>query len=294
MPDRWSRWHAERRGGGDESDGQSTLGHLAKVRDELLGRCEPLAGVTLLDLGAGDGLIGLGALDRVGPAGTVIFCDISEALIEQCREAVRSRDLLERARFVISKAEDLAGVTDASVDVIITRAVLIFVRDKASAFSAMHRVLRPGGRISLREPISRLMFPEPAERFWGYDVRTVVELADKVKAAATALEDPDFRAAMTDFDDRDLARLAEGAGFERIHVECHIDVAPGSIMPSANADGLLARAASPVAPTVGEAVAAALTPVERQRFVRALDEAIQAGGAVRRTALAHVMATKAG
>lgn len=270
------------------------LGRLADMRDELLRRSGPLDGVTLLDLGAGDGLIGLGALDGVGPTGTVIFCDISEVLIEQCREAVRSRDLLERARFVISRAEDLAGIADASVDVIITRAVLIFVRDKASAFSAMHRVLRPGGRISLREPVSRLMLPEPAERFWGYDVRAVVELADKVKAAATALEDPDFRAAMTDFDDRDLARLVENAGFEGVHVECHIDVAPGSIMPAASAEALLTLAPTPTAPTVGEAVDAGLTHAERQRFLEALDEAIQTGNAIRRTALAYVLATKAG
>ena len=51
-----------------------------------------------------------------------------------------------------------------------TRSVLIYVADKAAAFAAMYRVLRPGGRISLFEPINRLMFPEPPDRFWGYDV----------------------------------------------------------------------------------------------------------------------------
>lgn len=293
-PDRWSRWHSERRGRGEEAHGETTLSHLAAVRDELLGRCEPLDGVTLLDLGTGDGLIGLGALDRVGSGGTVIFCDISEVLLEACREAVRSRGGLDRARFVIARAEELDGIADTSVDVITARAVLVFVDDKPAAFSAMHRVLRPGGRIALRESIGRLMFPEPAERFWGYDVSAVIELADKVKAAATALEDPDFRSAMMDFDDRDLARLVEHAGFERIHVECHIDVAPGSVMPAGNAEALLERAPNPTASTVGEAIEAGLTASERQRFLSVLDQAIRDGNAIRRMAVAHVLATKSG
>lgn len=293
QPDRWSRWHRERRGIGDSVGRQSTLSRLADMRDELLRRSEPLDGVTLLDVGTGDGLIGLEALKRVGPAGTVIFCDISEALLEQCREAVRSLGYLDRARFEIAKAEDLAAIADTSVDVITTRSVLIFVRDKPGAFSAMHRVLRPGGRIALREPIGRLMFPEPADRFWGYDVRPVVDLAAKVKGAAAALEDTDFRAAMMEFDDRDLARLAQTAGFERAHVECHIDIEPGSIMPATNVEELLELAPNPTAPSVAEAIEAGLTPAERERFLAVLDQAIRAGDSIRRTAVAYVLATKA-
>jgi len=34
-------------------------------------------GETLLDVGAGDGLIAFGALDVLGEQGRVIFCDIS-------------------------------------------------------------------------------------------------------------------------------------------------------------------------------------------------------------------------
>jgi ubiquinone/menaquinone biosynthesis C-methylase UbiE len=262
------------------------------VRDDLLQRAEPLDGATLLDLGAGDGLIGLGALDRVGPEGTVIFCDISEALLEQCREAVRSRGSLKAARFVMSRAEVLAGIADASVDIVAARAVLLFVADKRAAFSAMYRVLRPGGRISLREPLGQLMYPEPEDRLWGYDVSRVIDLAAKVKAAFAALEDPSFRAAMMDFDDRDLARLAESAGFDRVHVECHIDMEPGALIPAASAQALLQLAPTPTAPTLGEAVEASLTQSERQRFLIALDRAIGEGKPIRRTASVYVLAGK--
>lgn len=130
-------------------------------------------------------LIGLRALDLVGAGGTVIFADVSDALIEHCRKAVRARGALERARFVVAGAEDLAGVATTSVDVVTPRSVLIYVQDKARALSAMHRVLRPGGRSSLFEPINRLMFPEPDDRFWGYDVTGATDLAPRSKRSLT-------------------------------------------------------------------------------------------------------------
>jgi arsenite methyltransferase len=82
-------------------------------------------------------------------------------LLERCRQRVASQGLLDRARFVTAQAETLAGVADGSVDVVTTRSVLIYVAEKAKAFASFARVLRPEGRISLFEPINRLMFPEP-------------------------------------------------------------------------------------------------------------------------------------
>ena len=42
-----------------------------------------------------------------------------------------------------------------------TRSVLIYVDDKRASFAALHRVLRPGGRVSMFEPINRFGHPEP-------------------------------------------------------------------------------------------------------------------------------------
>ena len=290
--DSWSRWLLDRRDAGDATQREATLEHLASVRDRVLEAAGSLDGATLLDVGCGDGLIGLGALDLVGADGTVIFADISGPLIEHCREAARARGALERARFVLAGAEDLAGIEPASVDVVTTRSVLIYVEDKARALSAMRRVLRPGGRVSLFEPINRLMFPESADRFWGYDVTGATDLAAKVKAVFTRSERAGAVAAMMGFDDRDLVRLAEDAGFDRIHVECHIDVEPGSLTRSVSFDALLGTAPNPNAPTAGEAITAALTEPERQRFVAELKQAFTEDRAVRRMAVAYVTACK--
>ncbi len=77
--------------------------------------------------------------------------------------------LLQR-RFLHASAEDLRAQADASVDVVTTRSVLIYVAAKAEALREFHRVLRPGGRLSIVEPINRLGWPQPADRLFGYDV----------------------------------------------------------------------------------------------------------------------------
>ena len=292
-PDHWSRWLRERRDAGDERQRTAILDMLGPVRERVLAFAEPLDGATLLDVGTGDGLIGLEALTRVGERGTVIFSDISDALLAHAIEAVAAAGSLDRARFVSTQADDLAEIADASVDVVTTRSVLIYVADKAGAFAAMHRVLRPGGRISLFEPINSLTYPEAADRFWGYDVSAVSGLADKVKRTFREISDP-AAATMLDFDDRDLVRLAEAAGFSRIHLECHIDVETRADMGAIDIETLLDSAPNPLAPTARESIDAALSADERDVFVAHLRRAVDAGDRLRRGAVAYLAASKPG
>ncbi len=215
-----------RRDGGSQDQRAITRDRLAPIRDRVLGAAEPLDGATLLDVGCGDGLIGLAGLERVGARGVVIFSDVSEALLEQCRRYVADLTEAARAQFVRAPAEDLSVISDASVDVVTTRSVLIYVADKPRAFAEFARVLRPGGRVSLFEPINRLMYPEPEGLFYGFRVHAVSDLAGKVTTRFAGGDS--YREAMMGFGDRDLARFADDAGFETVHVECHIDIARGS------------------------------------------------------------------
>jgi arsenite methyltransferase len=291
LPDRWSQWLLSDRDAGDPDQRSLALERLAPIRDRLLAGAEPLVGTTLLDVGSGDGLVALEAARRVGPAGRVILCDPSPALLEAAREEVRSLGLLGRTEFVSGRAEDLAPIASASVDVVTTRSVLIYVAEKGQALGAFLRVLRPGGRVSLFEPINRLMFPEPRDRFWGYDVAACAELADRVKAAFTELEGPGAATRM-DFDDRDLVRLAEQAGFARISCECRVEVEPGPLMEVVDLDALLDSAPNPFAPTPRKAIEGALTGADRDRFLSHLSQQVREGAPVRRWAGAYLVAQK--
>lgn len=268
------------------------MDHLAGVRDRLLANAGPLDGATLLDVGSGDGLIGLEALDRVGAGGEVIFSDISPAIVEHLRASAGARDDGSRARFLVCAAQDLGAIDSGSVDVLTARSVLIYVADKPQAFSEMHRVLRAGGRISLFEPINRLMFPESSDRFFGYDIAAAIDLAAKVKRAFAEMEDRSLAATMMGFGDRDLVAIAENEGFQRIHLECHIDRQPGSTLHSVSLQALLDGAPNPLAPTVREAIEAALTANEQECFLHELKRSIAERSCVRRSAVAYLTAEK--
>jgi len=152
--DQWSAWILERRFGGDERRARAMLEELGRVRDQILDYAELKPGDRLLDVGCGDGLIGFGALARE-PGCSVVFSDASKRLVDQCRQLAAAAGLTERGRFLVAAAEDLSPIDDGSIDVVTTRSVLIYVEVKLRAFQEFYRVLRPGGRISLSEPINR-------------------------------------------------------------------------------------------------------------------------------------------
>ena len=90
--DRWHRWLLDRRFGGDAAFRERELtGFLYPIRDTVLDKARLRSDDTLLDVGTGDGMIAFGALERLGPAGRVIFSDISADLLDHCRAAARTR-----------------------------------------------------------------------------------------------------------------------------------------------------------------------------------------------------------
>ena len=153
----------------------------------------------------------------------MIFSDISQDLLDHCRAVASAEGLLGQCQFLLAPADDLAAVTGASVDVVTTRSVLIYVKDKAQAMREFYRVLKPGGRVSLFEPINVLMSLADPDLFAGYDVTAVRTLAAKVRAIYESIQPPGVDP-MIDFDDRDLVRHAQDAGFPQIDLELRVSV----------------------------------------------------------------------
>lgn len=289
--DRWSQWLGSRRDGGDPRAREATLQSLAVVRDRVLDAAGQLDGLTVLDVGCGEGLIGRASLDRVGANGRVIFADISKALIDHLEHEAQQDGWSDRADFVLADAEDLKPIADSSIDVVMTRSVLIYVADKATAFRAMHRVLRPGGRISLFEPINRLQYPEPEDRFLGYDVSAVQDFATRVKEERFDPADPAAKA-IIDFDDRDLVTYASAAGFSEVSLTLEVKI---SSPPAGNTDFdvILKSAPNPLSPTLGESIDRALSAAEAEAFVDHMRKAVASSVPVKRTAVAYLTARRA-
>jgi arsenite methyltransferase len=96
MSDRWAEWLRTGRDGGSLEQRRAALEFLEPIRDQILNSAEVMAGELLLDVGCGDGLIGLGALDR---GAAVIFSDISESCLHLAtRERSPARRAASRSR----------------------------------------------------------------------------------------------------------------------------------------------------------------------------------------------------
>lgn len=285
MPqDRWARWLAERRYGGDADVRRVLTGRLERRRDDVLDRARLVPGETLLDVGCGEGLIAFGALER--GAGTVVFSDVSDDLLAFCREAADDLGVADRCRFVRAAADDLAPVDDESVDVATTRSVLIYVAGKAAAFAELYRVLRPGGRISLYEPVNRY----GCDDFFGFDLEPAGEAGAKISQLYRRLQPPDTDP-MVDFDERDLVRFCEEAGFFPIDLRLELEVRQTEAIAW---DAFVNTAGNPNIPTLAEAAAEVLTPAERDRLTGYLRPLVEAGAGTWRMGHAFLAATKPG
>ena len=285
--DIWIQWLLKGRFGGDPERMKKMFDFLYPVRDKVLSHINLEDEEILLDVGCGDGLIAFGALEKFETC-RVIFSDISDDLLNHVQTLVQDMNIQHRCQFVHASADDLSMFGDESVDAVTTRSVLIFVSAKQRAFNEFHRVLKPGGQLSIFEPINRFAYPELPDRFDGYDVMPVMEIAQKLKDVYERIQPPDTDP-MTDFDERDLVIQAERAGFKEIHLELQI-----KIKPSENSDWsvMMHTAANPKIPTLAEAMQQALTPSEAETFVNYLRPLVESKQGVNRSAVTYLWAVK--
>jgi SAM-dependent methyltransferase len=282
VSDLWAQWLRVRRTGGSEEERRALLDFLAPTRDQVIEGAELKPGDVLLDVGCGDGLIGLGALER---GARVIFSDVSESCLQDCRE-VAGTD----AEYLLAPATDLGEVV---ADVVTTRSVLIYVHDKRRAFREFFRVLRPGGRISLFEPINRFGVAERRRTLGFQRVSGVEDLVARVLAEMDRVQeeaggiDP-----MLDFDERDLVAFAEDAGFINIRLTLNAEVTEEPMWQTRDWGAYLNSSPNPLAPTLLEAIEATLTPDEATRLIDVLRPQVEQGEGKTRFARAFLTAHK--
>jgi arsenite methyltransferase len=208
--DHWAEWLVRTRyAGWSDAEIAASLELLGAWRDRVLDGAELAAADVVADVGAGTGLLTLGAVERVGPDGDVIALDISVDALEELRAHATAANIF----YLVGRA-DVLPLPDASIDAIVTRSVLIYVDDKAEVAREFHRVLHTGGRVSLFEPINRrnLRLAE------AVDVSPLGELGDRLRAwnesSYANADDP-----MLNFDENDLVRFFRDAGFGDVELE---------------------------------------------------------------------------
>ncbi len=262
--DKWASWLAERRFGGNRELQQKTYRALNAMRDKIIANSNVRAGDIAVDIGTGDGLLGFGILEQQPEVGTVIFTDISGDALAMCRSAASALQMEEKVQFTAMPAEALT-LPDAFANVVVARAVYSYVKEKAQAFAEVFRVLKPGGRFSFSEPVNRFKHTnrKPYD-FFGLDLAPIAEIADKFLAAygyPLKLDDN----TMTDFDERDLFRMLQEAGFAHIQLQYEARFSSNVTLPPWEA--FYNFSPNPNAPTLREALAGTLSPDEQKAAI---------------------------
>jgi ubiquinone/menaquinone biosynthesis C-methylase UbiE len=285
--DIWSQWLLKRRFGDDPARAERFLQHLAPVRERVLKNAALRPSDTLLDVGCGDGLVAFGALQQ-DPSVQAIFSDVSQPLLDHARQLAETAGIRERCRFIRASADDLSAVASGSVDAVTTRSVLIYVDAKETSFREFFRVLRPGGRVSIFEPINSFRHEEPENMFRGFDVTPVVGAATKLKALYASIQPPD-RDPMMNFNERDLIDWAEAAGFRDIELDLQAEIKRAEDL---NWDILMSAAPNPKIPSWGEAMDRVLTATQKEAFIAHVRPQVEAKNARFPSAVAYLWAVK--
>jgi len=108
-------------------------------------------GATVVDIGCGAGTDLLLAAMHVGPSGRAIGVDMTEAMRSRVTEGAMHAGL----KNVQSRAGDATSwpIDHASVDMVISSALLSVDPDKERAIAEIARILKPGGRIQIGDII---------------------------------------------------------------------------------------------------------------------------------------------
>ncbi|WP_197041877.1 class I SAM-dependent methyltransferase [Sandarakinorhabdus oryzae] len=116
---------------------------LTPVTAALLAAASPQAGELVLDIGCGAGETTLAMDAVVGEGGHAIGLDISEPLLARAR--TRAEALLSEAEFIAADASVWAE--ESGFDLILSRFGVMFFADPQAAFTHLHGLAAPGGRL---------------------------------------------------------------------------------------------------------------------------------------------------
>lgn len=168
------------------------------------------SGQRVLDIAGGTGDLSKAFSRAVGRSGRVVLSDINEAMLEVGRTRLINAGC-NNVDFVLANAETLEPFADNSFDLVTISFGLRNVTDKDKALAAMHRVLKPGGRLLVLE-FSKPVF-EPLSK--AYDLYSFTALPVMGKLVAGDAESYQYLAeSIRMHPDQDtLKQMMQNAGF---------------------------------------------------------------------------------
>jgi ubiquinone/menaquinone biosynthesis C-methylase UbiE len=146
---------------------------FAQWATRLLEVAEVTVGQRVLDVACGTGILARTAAERVGPAGSVVGVDLSDAMLTVARRVRPDLDW---------RQGDAAALPcgDGEFDVVASQMALMFFPDPDAAVREMRRAARPDGTVAVLVPATLAanpayeLFVDVVTRHAGPDARNLV------------------------------------------------------------------------------------------------------------------------
>jgi arsenite methyltransferase len=277
--DAWSQWLLHGRHADDPQLREAVRAIVDRYIDRVLDGARPAPDETLADIGSGEGLLAFRAIERAGPTLRVWLTDISEPMLRHAEEQAIGRGIRDQCRFLCRPGDRLEGIGDASVDAVTTRSVLAYIPDKTAALREFHRILKPGGRLSIAEPVMQddalaaramkaVIDSKPPD-----EVSPLMRLLHRWKAAQYPDTEEKIRSSpLANYSERDMIRFAQNAGFADLHLELHIDIIPSIFR---DWEAFINSSPHPLAPPLSAIMDGQFTPAERELFERSMRPVVE-------------------
>jgi ubiquinone/menaquinone biosynthesis C-methylase UbiE len=126
-----------------------TLRDILVPPEEIMDEVDIQPGFRLLDYGCGTGSFAFKAAQRAGPEGKVYALDIHPQALEKVQKGALKKGLANIETILTSC---ITQVDAGSIDVVLFYYVLHWLTDPDCVLRELHRVLKPGGLLSFRDP----------------------------------------------------------------------------------------------------------------------------------------------